>query len=149
MRTRSTIRIALASLATLCFASVAFAPAALAHEEPEPSISEPGPASPKLETLLSTVLSGVENTEVIVSRVTLPPHTTLPKHWHPGEEFIYVLEGSATMWQEGKPDMTGNAGDVFVVPLKQVHTAITGDVGATALVFRVHEKGQPERVLVE
>lgn len=35
------------------------------------------------------------------------------------------------------------------VPLKQVHTAVTGDEGATILVFRVHEQGQPERIPVE
>ena len=40
-------------------------------------------------------------------------------------------------------------GDVVKVPLKKVHTAITGDEGATVLVFRVHEQGEPERVLVE
>jgi hypothetical protein len=35
------------------------------------------------------------------------------------------------------------------VPLKQVHTAITTEEGATILVFRVHELGKPERVPVE
>lgn len=106
-------------------------------------------AGPTLETLLHTELEGAKGTEVIVSRVTLPPHTTLPKHWHPGEEFAYVVEGSITLWQKGKDDIVANAGEVTSVPLKQVHTAITGEQGATAIVFRVHEKGQPERVLVE
>jgi len=110
--------------------------------------AETAPA-PRLETLLSAELAGVENTEVIVSRVTLPPNTALPKHWHPGEEFAYVLEGSAVLWQEGKPDIVAKAGDALAVPLKQVHTAITKDEGATILVFRVHERGQPERVPVE
>jgi quercetin dioxygenase-like cupin family protein len=98
---------------------------------------------------LSTALTGVENTEVIVSRVTIPPNTSLPKHWHPGEEFAYVLEGSVTLWREGAPETVGKPGDVVMVPLKQVHTAITKEEGATILVFRVHQMGQPERVLVE
>ena len=104
---------------------------------------------PKMETLLQSALEGVDGTEVIVSRVTIPPHTSLPKHWHPGEEFIYVVEGSATLWQEGKDDVVAKPGDVLKVPLKQVHTAITADVGTTIVVFRVHEQGKPERVLVE
>lgn len=108
-----------------------------------------GAGKPKLETLLSAELEGVENTEVIVSRVTIPPGTALPKHWHPGEEFAYVLEGSATLWQDGMEDVTVKAGDVVKIPLKQVHTAITGEEGATILVFRVHEHGKPERTLVE
>ena len=58
----------------------------------EPS-AVPGPV---LETLLSTQLEGVQGTEVIVSRVVIPPNASLPKHWHPGEEFAYILEGSAS-----------------------------------------------------
>ena len=108
-----------------------------------------GKTGPKLETLLKAALEGVEGTEVIVSRVTIPPNTALPKHWHPGEEFGYVLEGSAILWQEGKDDIVARAGDVVAVPLKQVHTAITKDEGATLLVFRIHEEGKPERVLIE
>jgi quercetin dioxygenase-like cupin family protein len=121
---------------------------------PAPAHNEPAEAPAdrsglKLETLLKSVLEGVEGTEVIVSRVTVPPHTALPKHWHPGEEFAYVLEGSATLWQEGKEDIVAKAGDTVMIPLKQVHTAIGGDEGATVLVFRVHAQGQPERVLVD
>ena len=106
-------------------------------------------AAPKLETLLEAVLEGVDGTEVIVSRVTIPPNTSLPKHWHPGEEFAYVLEGTVVLWQEGKDELVGKKGDAMKVPLKQVHTAITREEGATVLVFRVHEQGEPERVPVE
>jgi quercetin dioxygenase-like cupin family protein len=103
----------------------------------------------KLETLLSAQLEGVDGTEVIVSRVTIPPNTALPKHWHPGEEFAYVLEGSVVLWRDGEAETTGEEGDVLKVSLKQVHTAVTRAQGATILVFRVHEQGKPERVLVE
>lgn len=103
----------------------------------------------KLETLLKTQLEGVEGTEVIVSKVHIPANTSLRKHWHPGEEFVYILEGSVTLWQEGKDNITGKKGEVIKIPLKQIHTGITGDEGADVLVFRVHEKGKPERVIVE
>lgn len=99
--------------------------------------------------LLSSRLEGVEGTEVIVSITTVPPYTTLPKHWHPGEEFAYVLEGSLVLWQEGKPDEHYRRGDVGKVPLKQVHTVSTQEEGATILIFRVHETGQPGRIPVE
>ena len=113
-----------------------------------PSTDVQGASGPILNNLLSAELEGAKGTEVIVSHVTIPPNTTLPKHWHPGEEFAYVIEGSVTLWQKGKPDITGTAGDAMKVPLKQVHTAMTGSEGATLVVFRVHEKGQPERVMV-
>ena len=77
-----------------------------------PDIESAGKSELKLETLLKSVLAGVEGKEVIVSRVTIPPNTSLPKHWHPGEEFGYVLEGSVVLWQDGKEDIVGKKGDV-------------------------------------
>jgi len=120
--------------------------AVLGHEAPP---EEGPPPGLNLENLLKAELEGFEGGEVIVSRVTIPPNTSLPKHWHPGEEFAYILEGSCYLWQDGKEDTFGTAGDVMMVPLKQVHTAFTKDESATLLVFRVHEKGQPERIPVD
>lgn len=125
------------------------APSTILGQENKTPPSESKASELKLETLLEAVLEGVEGTEVIVSRVTMPPNSSLPKHWHPGEEFAYILEGSVTVWQEGQEDVVGHAGDVLKVPLKHVHSAFTKDEGATILVFRVHEQGQPERVPVE
>ena len=103
----------------------------------------------KFENLLTSQLEAIEGTEVVVSHVALPANTTLPKHWHPGEEFVYVLDGSFVLWQQDKDDVSAKTGDVVVVPLKQPHTVTTGDEGATVVAFRVHEQGQPERILVE
>jgi quercetin dioxygenase-like cupin family protein len=113
------------------------------------SIAQAAADEVKLETLLKTQLEGVEGTEVIVSKVYIPANTSLPKHWHPGEEFVYILEGSVTLWQKGKENITGNMGEIIKVPLKQVHTGITGSDGVSLLVFRVHEQGKPERVKAE
>jgi quercetin dioxygenase-like cupin family protein len=136
----------------VCLIAGLGARSAAAHGVETHSAAGEAPAPPpglKLENLMTQPLEGADGIEVIVSRVTIPPNTALPKHWHPGEEFAYVVEGSATLWQEGKEDQVGHAGDTVMVPLKQVHTAITGDEGATLIVFRVHEEGQPERVLVD
>ena len=103
----------------------------------------------QLETLMKTELEGAKGTEVIVSKVQIPANTALPKHWHPGEEFVYILEGSVTLWQKGKENILGKKGEVIKVPLKQIHTGITGEEGVTLLVFRVHEQGKPERVKAE
>lgn len=121
---------------------------ALASKHEDASSTE-SPYGPKLENLLKTELDLFEGGEVIVSRVTIPPHTSLPKHWHPGEEFAYILEGSCFLWQEGEEEIHIEAGEVLKVPFKKVHTAVTRDDGVTILVFRVHEAGKPERVLVE
>lgn len=99
--------------------------------------------------LMTEKLAGVEGTEVVVSITTVPPQTTLPKHTHPGEEFAYILEGSITLHQDGKPDEHYSKGDVGKVPLKQVHTVSTQEEAAKILIFRVHELGQPGRTLVD
>lgn len=112
--------------------------------------AEEGNISPMMfADLLTSQLEAVDGTEVVVSITTVPPHTTLPRHWHPGEEFAYVLEGTFVLWQEGKADEIYRKGDVGKVPLKQVHTVSTKDEGATVLIFRVHEVGQPGRILVD
>ena len=136
------------TVAVLVGVLVAFQSTVLGHDDPSDKKSA-GKSDLKLETLLKAVLEGVDGTEVIVSRVTIPPNTSLPKHWHPGEEFAYILEGSVTLWQKGKDDIVGRPGDVIKIPLKQIHTAITKDDGAAILVFRVHEQGKPERIPVE
>ena len=103
----------------------------------------------KIDNIMTSQLELVEGLEIVVSHVKIPANTTLPKHWHPGEEFVYVLEGSEVLWLKDKPDVHLKKGDVFKVPLRQIHTATTGKEGVTVLVFRVHEKGQPVRVNVE
>ncbi|MFY8274654.1 cupin domain-containing protein [Pseudoalteromonas sp. SSDWG2] len=89
------------------------------------------------------------NTEVIVSRVDIPANTTLPKHWHHGEEYVHILSGTVTLWQQGKENHLMKAGDTLKIPLKQIHTAITGDEAVSIMVFRVHEQGKPVRVNVD
>ena len=104
---------------------------------------------PKVEDLLTSTLEGISGKEVILSRVALPPNSSLPKHWHPGEEFAYVIQGSLTVNFEGEGERTLGKGEVGKVPFKKIHSAKTGEKGAVLLVFRVHEQGQPGRVLVD
>ena len=103
----------------------------------------------KFENLMTWKLEGAEGVEVVMSRVTVPAGTKLPKHWHPGEEFAYVLDGKFVYCPEGEEEVTIGAGEIGAVPFKKVHTIRTEDEEASMIVFRVHEEGQPERVLVE
>ncbi|RRQ48016.1 cupin domain-containing protein [Maribacter algicola] len=101
------------------------------------------------DNLLSTSLEGVHGKEVILSSVEFPPNTALPKHWHPGEEFVHVLEGTLCLWQEESIEMTYIKGDTFIVPYRKIHAPFTKEDSAKLLIFRVHEKGMEERYLVE
>jgi uncharacterized cupin superfamily protein len=39
--------------------------------------------------------------DVIVTVVTVPPGENLPRHTHPGEEVVYVLDGATLLLPDG------------------------------------------------
>jgi quercetin dioxygenase-like cupin family protein len=51
----------------------------------------------------------------------LPPTVCSGKHYHPGVEMTYVLDGEVILSVEGSPDVTYKAGDSFQIPFKVVH----------------------------
>ena len=106
-------------------------------------------ASVQAENLLRESIAGVEGKEVIVSRVSFPPDTELPWHWHPGEEFFYVIEGSVTLKQRGEADLTAAQGGAQKISPQVIHTGRTGEQGAELVIFRVHATGEPGRYLVD
>jgi quercetin dioxygenase-like cupin family protein len=82
--------------------------------------------------------------EVVQVRVDIAPGAAFPRHTHPGEEIIYVLEGSLEYEIEGKPSVTLKAGDVLFIPAETVHAAKNaGRVNAAELATYVVEKGKP------
>jgi quercetin dioxygenase-like cupin family protein len=88
--------------------------------------------------------------EVVQNRVDISPEAPAFKHKHPGEEIIYVLEGSLEYQVEGKPSTTLNAGDVLFIPAETIHAVRNVGTGnAAELATYVVEKGKPLLVLVE
>ncbi len=86
----------------------------------------------------------VPGREVIQVRVELDPGTSAPGHRHPGEEIIYVLEGTWEYRIEGKPSVTLGAGDVLFIPAGTVHSAkIVGNEKGAELATYIVEKGKP------
>jgi quercetin dioxygenase-like cupin family protein len=73
-----------------------------------------------------------------------------PKHSHPGEEIVYVIEGLLEYEVEGKPPVTLKAGEVLFIPAGTVHAARNvGSGNAAELATYVVEKGKPLVVLVK
>ena len=104
---------------------------------------------PGSNEMLRAPITAADGLEVIISDVVIPPNATVPSHYHPGEEFLYVLEGSAVHVEKGKPDRILRAGDTYVIPPRAIHAPRGGPDGARAVVFRVHVEGAEERILVE
>jgi quercetin dioxygenase-like cupin family protein len=88
--------------------------------------------------------------EVIQVRVDFDPGYVSPKHTHPGEEIIYVIEGTLEYHVEGKPTATYKAGDVLLVPAETIHWVKNVGTGNGAeLATYVVEKGKPLITLVK
>jgi quercetin dioxygenase-like cupin family protein len=86
----------------------------------------------------------VAGREVIQVRVDLDPGVTFPKHSHPGEEIVYVIEGSLEYEVEGTPPITLEAGDVLFIPAGGIHTVRNvGRENGVELATYVVEKGKP------
>ena len=62
--------------------------------------------------------------EVVQVRVDFDPGYVAPRHTHPGEEIIYVMEGTLE-YQIGTRRLTLKAGEVLFVPAGTIHTAKT------------------------
>ena len=92
----------------------------------------------------------VPGREVVQVRVELAPGVSFPKHTHPGEEIIYVLEGTWEYTVEGQPPVTLTAGDVLFIPAGTIHSARNVGTGRAAeLATYIVEKGKPLLTVVE
>lgn len=82
--------------------------------------------------------------EVVQTLVELDPGAAFGRHSHPGEEIIYVLEGSLEYEVEGKPPSTLKPGEVLFIPAGTIHAARNvGSVKGAELATYIVEKGKP------
>jgi quercetin dioxygenase-like cupin family protein len=81
---------------------------------------------------------------MIQSRVDVEPDSPPIRHTHPGEEIIYVLEGSLEYQIDGQPTKVYNAGEALTVPAGVIHAVRNVGTGAgAALATDIVEKGKP------
>jgi len=86
----------------------------------------------------------VTGREVVQTIVELAPGTTAPRHTHPGEEIVYVLEGTWEYSVEGKLPVILKSGGVLFIPAGAIHSAKNvGNVNAAELATYIVEKGKP------
>src|SRR5262245_22501246 len=74
----------------------------------------------------------VPGREMIQNRVEISPDAPAIKHFHYGEEIIYVLEGELEYVIDGEGARTVKAGEALMVPAQAVHSvrAVGGEGGA-------------------
>jgi quercetin dioxygenase-like cupin family protein len=88
--------------------------------------------------------------EMIQNRVDIAPDAPPIRHKHPGEEIIYVLEGTLEYSIDGRKPSAFNAGEVLLVPPETVHSVRNvGNGNAAELATYIVEKGKPLLVIVD
>jgi quercetin dioxygenase-like cupin family protein len=92
----------------------------------------------------------VPGRQMIQNRVDIGPEAPPFRHKHPGEEIIYVLEGTLEYSLDGQEPLTVSAGGVLMVPAETVHSVRNVGAGnAAELATYVVDKGKPFLVLVD
>jgi quercetin dioxygenase-like cupin family protein len=82
--------------------------------------------------------------EAVQVRIDFAASVSFGRHKHPGEEIIYVLEGTLQYLVDGKPPVTLKAGEVLFIRTGVMHAARNVGKGQTSeLATYVVEKGKP------
>lgn len=82
--------------------------------------------------------------ETVQARIDIAPGATANWHRHPGEEVIYVLEGTLEYQLEGRSPVTLRAGEVLFVPSNVAHRARNpGDINGAELATYIVRKHEP------
>jgi quercetin dioxygenase-like cupin family protein len=122
---------------------------ALAILTPAVSGAVQAPAPPIMRTDLQRHDLSIKGRETVQARIDFQPGAAAPLHKHPGEEVIYVLDGTLEYTVAGKPPVTLKAGDVLFVPAETAHSARNVGAGrGSELATYIVEKGKPLVVLV-
>ena len=82
--------------------------------------------------------------EAVQVLVGFKPGAVAARHHHPGEEIVYVTEGSLEYRLEGRPPVTLAAGDVLFIPYGVNHEVRNvGNRKAAELATYIVEQGKP------
>src|SRR5688572_20745031 len=86
----------------------------------------------------------VAGREVVQVRVDIPAGKAFPRHSHPGEEMVYMIEGELEYQLEGRAAVTLKAGEVLFIPAGVVHAVRNvGSGNGAELATYIVEKGKP------
>lgn len=99
----------------------------------------------KRTTLQQKDLEGTPGSEIIMYTAEVIPGGVAGRHFHPGPEVGYILEGSLILEPDGQQPITFKKGQSFHNPAKGVHNAKNGSKTepAKVLVVLIGEKGAP------
>ena len=128
--------------ATILIVLLAFSIAVMAGEEPKTGAGG-------FSELHRVEVADASDLEAVMGLIERSGESIGAKHYHPGGEFGFVLEGSVTIATERESQTTLEAGASFYQPPGEWHVVSTASEGAKTVVFRLHKKGEPTIVAVD
>ena len=72
-------------------------------QQPQADLSGDASGDTKVTVLSKSDLPGGKEATTFMTEI--PPGSSTPRHYHPGQELAYVLEGTGVMSEIGKPSM--------------------------------------------
>jgi quercetin dioxygenase-like cupin family protein len=108
-----------------------------------PSNAQPSPVTRTM--LQQKDIEGMPGKEAIVYVADFTPAAASGRHFHPGPEVGYVLQGTLVIEPDGHAPLTLRPGESFHNPSRHVHNARNASPSdpAKVLVFLIGDKGQP------
>jgi len=144
------------SWATLAVLGVVFGgfQAAFAHdgagqeEQPQAPVAAP---QLKRTVVIKSDLEGMPGKQMLAWVAEISPGATSGWHYHPYDEFVYILDGAVTMQVEGEAPVTLQPGETFRAPANAAHMATNASETSPAkgMVFGLTSKGEPLAVPVK
>ncbi|MDH3665625.1 MAG: cupin domain-containing protein [Paracoccaceae bacterium] len=133
-------RTSLALFVAVVALSIAGAQGAVAHE-----------TEPVIISLTKTPLADVAGKEANVVRLEVGPGWTIGDHSHPGNIFVYVLEGSLKVEVDGEPAQILKPGDLLhEIPNQNMRGSnVSSTHGPKFLVCQIGNVGDPLTVMAE
>ncbi len=98
----------------------------------------------EVTTVLQDSLFAIEGKEVNILMTEFPPGWVGGRHYHTGDVFVYVLEGTFVVDVEGEERQTFGPGQVYHEALNRVMQArnLSTAEPTKILVFQVGDKGE-------
>jgi quercetin dioxygenase-like cupin family protein len=114
--------------------------AALAQEQKEEYVS-----TGERNVLVEEPPAGAEGKIVSINHYKMPAERVGGRHYHSGPTYVYVLQGTLTIEEDGKPTQTLEAGNLYVEPIGNPMQAFnkSADEPMELLVFQVQNEGEP------
>lgn len=132
-----------AAVATVAVAATSFIAHVSAQEVYTPKATKTG--------LVQEALADVDGKQITIDHYSLPPQYVGGKHYHSGPVYVYIISGSFSVEEAGKPAQVFNTGQLYKEPTGTHMQAknVSNSEAVEILVIQVGKEGEPLMYKVE